>query len=201
MRIGIPSLLLMAASLWACASSPEVVAERTPNRAGTAYSHVLVYVEAPDREWRESLETLLCEELSAQDVAAVPAFTVSDGMGAAGDVDAVVAVVVSDTGIREQWVEQPAMSGTLSSNSLLAIGGSAAGPSPVQCKNRELGGTGFSADVPWAVIAVSVVDRETRETVWKSAVEFEGTVRSDFADLRRDYARTIARKMTRDGLW
>jgi hypothetical protein len=191
----------LVAGLSACATSPDTPAAGSPAHDDSRYSQVLIYAEAPDREWRESLETSLARELSDTDVTAIPAFTMSDGMAAAEDVDAVIVIAVSETGVREQWIEQPAMSGTLSSNSLAAIGGPASGPSPAQCKTRELAGAGFAAEVPWAVIAISVIDRETKETVWKSAAKFEGAVRSDFEDLRQDYARSVARKMNKDGLW
>lgn len=205
MRFGIPALFLAMAGLWACSSSPDIVAKPNPNLAGATYAHVLVYVEAPDREWRESLETLLSEELAAYGVAAVPAFTLVDGLSSENDADAVVAVAVSETGVREEWVQQQTGAGTISSNTLVSFSssgmGSTGGSAPAQCKTRTLSGEGFAAKTPWAVIAVTVVDRETREPVWRSATEFEGAARSDFADLRQAYAHSIARKMAGDGLW
>ena len=205
MRLECSALFLLAASLCGCSASPEIVAERSPDPAGTGYRHVLVYAEAPDREWRESLESLLSKELSAFGIAAVPAFTLADGLSGQSATDAVIVIAVSDTGMREEWVQPQSGVGTISSNALVSFSGSGmgstGGSSPAQCKTRALSGAGYNATTPWAVIAVTVVDRATREPVWRSATEFEGEANSDFENLRRAYARSIATKMDKDDLW
>lgn len=193
------------AGLYGCASSVDLPAEMNPAYANASYSNVLVVAEAPDREWRESLESLLVEELTGFSVAAIPAYATADGIAEGTDADAIIVVTVAETGIDEDWVEQRALSNQMTSNTLVSMSGSqtgaAGGSAPAQCKTTSQTGGGFLVKTPWAVIAISVVDRETRDVVWKSAVRYEGEARSDFGDLRKDYARTVARQMSRDGLW
>jgi hypothetical protein len=205
MRLGFTALLLASAGICACSTSPQTQVRGTPDPATAGYADVLIYAEAPDREWRESLETLLSKELSAYGITALPASALAEGSSGAGDADAVVVIAVSETGIREKWVQQQTGSGTMSSNTLVSFGGSGtgspAGSAPAQCKTRELAGQGFAVRTPWAVIAVTVVDRATREPVWRAATEFEGQAGSDFDSLRRDYVHSLAREMAKDGLW
>ena len=196
-------LATAVAGVCACASAPDIVAEKNPAYADTSYSSVLVYVDGPSQEWHECLETFLVHELDRFGVLGIPGHRSDDD--AAGAVEAVLVVTVGDAGVREEWVQQRSMNNTMSSNTLVSFGasvsGSVSGSAPAQCKSTEQTGAGFTAQTPWAVIVTSIVDKDSRETVWKAATEFEGAKRSNFEDLRHNYARTIANKMASDGLW
>lgn len=195
-------LATAVAGMYACATAPEIVAEKNPAYADTSYSSVLVYVDGPGQEWHTCLETFLIHELDSFGVLGVPGHESAEE--AAADVEAVLVVTVSDAGVREDWVEQRSMNNTMSSNALVSFGGvsgSTGGSAPAQCKTTGQSGSGFTTQTPWAVIVTSIVDKSSRETVWKAATEFEGAKRSNFEDLRHNYARTIAKTMARDGLW
>ena len=200
-----PNLVLATAGagLCACASAPDIVAEKNPAYADTSYSRVLVYVDGPGEEWHECLETFLVHELEGFGVLGVPGHQPADDP--ASDVEAVLVVTVGDAGVRENWVEQRSMTSTMSSNTLVSfdgsMSGSTGGSAPAQCKTTGQSGAGFATQTPWAVIVTSIIDTDSRETVWKAATEFEGATRSNFEDLRHNYARTIARQMAKDGLW
>ena len=199
------NLILAAtvAGLCACASAPDIVAEKNPAYADASYSRILVHVDGPSQEWHECLETFLIHELDRFGVQGIPGH--QSAGGASGDVEAVLVVTVGDAGVREDWVQQRSMTDTMSSNTLVSFGssvsGSSSGSAPAQCKTTEQTGAGFTRQTPWAVIVTSIVDKNSRETVWKAATEFEGATRSNFEDLRHNYARTIAKKMAEDGLW
>lgn len=196
-------LATAVASVCACASAPNIVAEKNPAYADTSYSRVLVYVDGPGQEWHECLETFLIHELDRYGVVGIAGHPSAES--AADEVEAVLVVTVGDAGVREDWVQQRSMTTTMTSNSLVSfsgtVSGSTGGSAPAQCKTIGQSGAGFATQTPWAVIVTSVVDRASRDTVWKAATEFEGAERTNFEDLRHNYARTIADKMASDGLW
>ena len=88
------------AGLYGCASSVDFAAELNPAYEGIRYASALVVAEAPDIEWRESLETLLVEELSGFSIAAIPAHTTVDSAVRGTDADAIVVVTVAGNLVR-----------------------------------------------------------------------------------------------------
>ncbi len=196
------ALVLFVLLLTGCAKT-SLTRVHDPDYQGIQFAHAAVFADASDLQQRKLFEDALVAELKARGVSARASidllpptrdYTPQERAQALlnASVDAVI-VVVGESGVERTYV--PVTGSTTRTDGSVTVQNNTA-------YYRETARTeyegGYTITKPWAEITTRVIDLRAERTAWLSQTDTRGGGFSTFDDVRKSYARSIAKQLERD---